>query len=870
MLTFGPGRPAVPIWLAIVALALLLPSNGWVPGEGSFHVGSLSLVSPHRTTVNVPYSAADLSGPTTSPSNATGTVAGSPVVPRSGPVPEGGRTVPPMAPHAPNVSSVHVGMTPIAATVDTANGWVYVINGGSNNLSIINGSRVIASPSLGSSPAQATFDPGNGWVYVANSASNNVSVLNRTKLVGSPGAGYGPYAIGYDPANGYVYVVDDNVNAVSILNGTSLVRTVTVGMSPDGLAFDSATGRVYVSNYNSNTVSVLNGTQLIRTVNVSGEPETPIFDPSNGEVYVPDYGANSVSILNNTTVLTTVPVGSGPYSGVYDARSGDVYIANAVGGTVSVLHDRLVIATIPVGSGPELPSYNDGNGYVYVANDASNNVSVIDGTSVLYSVPAGSYPWATAYDPANGYIYVVNFGSNNVSFFPTWHRIIFNESGLPSGTVWSVNVTGEPIASSNTSELIVRAGDGVYNFTVTSSDPTFAARSGTVSVNGTDVTSPLTFVPVTYNVNFAETGLPTSTAWSVTLGGVSLGPTVASIHFLERNGTYPFRVAGIAGWTTTNFTGSIDVHGASVSRLVAWTEVVYAVDFAEVGLPTGVGWWVNLTGGPLLAGATSDLGLQIANGTYSYSIAVQDPRFIAPGGQFAVVGGPANVPVRFSDVTFAVTFVETGLPIGGAWSVNLTGGAVAHSVGANISFALTNGSYTYTLASSNSSYTPLGNAFGTSNVAGVSLLEAVAFVPVTYPVIFEEKGLPTGAGWSVTLDGKPASGSGSIRFPGLSNGTYGYSVAPVAGFTSTPREGAFLINGSAVTVTVNFRANAVRAPGSSDVLGLPATEGFGLLILAAVAGAGVAIWIGQSLWRGKAPRGASSRRSSRRPPDEPT
>ena len=51
---------------------------------------------------------------------------------------------------------------------------------------------VAASIDVGNYPYSATYDNGNGYVYVTNLVSGNVSVVNNTKLVGSVKVGSSP------------------------------------------------------------------------------------------------------------------------------------------------------------------------------------------------------------------------------------------------------------------------------------------------------------------------------------------------------------------------------------------------------------------------------------------------------------------------------------------------------------------------------------------------------------------------------------------------------------------------------------------------------------------------------------------------------
>jgi YVTN family beta-propeller protein len=65
---------------------------------------------------------------------------------------------------------------------------------------------VIANISVGLWPVAVAYDPSNGYVYVANAWSNNVSVINggTNKVIASIAVGSNPVGVAYDSSNGYV------------------------------------------------------------------------------------------------------------------------------------------------------------------------------------------------------------------------------------------------------------------------------------------------------------------------------------------------------------------------------------------------------------------------------------------------------------------------------------------------------------------------------------------------------------------------------------------------------------------------------------------------------------------------------------------
>src|SRR2546428_13753779 len=88
----------------------------------------------------------------------------------SGPTPDsGGGTV---------IATIPVGDYPFGVAYDSGNGYVYVANYNSNNVSVISGTTVVATIPVGDRPSGIVYDGGNGYVYVAKLISDNVTVSN--------------------------------------------------------------------------------------------------------------------------------------------------------------------------------------------------------------------------------------------------------------------------------------------------------------------------------------------------------------------------------------------------------------------------------------------------------------------------------------------------------------------------------------------------------------------------------------------------------------------------------------------------------------------------------------------------------------------
>ncbi|EQD76071.1 hypothetical protein B1A_03495, partial [mine drainage metagenome] len=99
----------------------------------------------------------------------------------------------------------------------------------------------------------------------------------------------------------------------------------------------------------------------------------------------------------------------------------------------------------------------------------------------------------------------------------------------------------------------------------------------------------------------------------------------------------------------------------------------------------------------------------------------------------------------------------------------------------------------------------------------------LAYEPVgRYHVVFQESGLPTGQSWSVTLNGTTQrSTSRRITFV-EPNGTYSWSIGPIAGYRTSAYSGTVAVRGANVTlnstwaeVTYGLRFTATGLPSGT-------------------------------------------------------
>jgi len=447
------------------------------------------------------------------------------------------------------------------------------------------------------------------------------------------------------------------------------------------------------------------------------------------------------------------------------------------------------------------------------------------------AVPAGDYTLFAGYEsgytdtgPQNWSSVQVTSAGGSASVY--FYDLSFLETGLPNGTAWSVTFSwtqnGTPLGSSVTTFGSV-AGSNFPNGSVTwTISPVtgynLSVANGTSVIAGAPVDVPVEFIPPLYAVTFNASGLPAGPIWSVTVGSTWTNSSTPELVVDLANGSYNYDVRAPAGYLCTTPTGSVTVNGTAVSVAVAFVET-FSVTFSESGLAPGASWNVTL-GSTTNVSTGSTLTFEVVNGTYNYTIS--GPSGFTPvpaSGSVTVSGAPQTRTVAFLPPTFPMTFDESGLRAGTAWSVTLTAAGMSplteNSTTPSIVVDLENGSYNFSVGA-----VPGFTAnppTGTFSVSGTPEPVSVQFspVPASYPVTF----VVTGAvGWAIEIDGKNLTpvGSADSVVINLTNGSYNYSVYAPSPYSAMPPSGQVIVNGAARSVSITLQEVSTGPPPVSN------------------------------------------------------
>ncbi len=387
--------------------------------------------------------------------------------------------------------------------------------------------------------------------------------------------------------------------------------------------------------------------------------------------------------------------------------------------------------------------------------------------------PATGNDWTVGYQNGGADQGVLSYLS------PAHYLVTFQESGLPAGARWYVNVSGVGSFNTTSTSLSFSLYNGTYSYTISSGGSYYAPTPGTGSldVNGTPLTASVSFRPYLSPVTFTESGLPSGQSWEVTLGTQTLSATGSTIHFTVLNGSYPFTVAPSKGWLPSPHSGTELVAGAATGVPITFSPPSFPVTFVRIaGTPTS--WNITLSNGVQVSTTGASLVANLPNATYGYAVGTPDTQWkpTPAFGSLVVAGSPLTVNVTFVAATYGVDVVASGLPSSVAWWANISGQTPTRVQGTQSTFLLTNGSYLVQLASTDPLFRPTPRAVGFT-VQGSAITVNATFQRMTYLVSILASSAPGPASWNLTVAGvgswsTPASGV----FLDLSNGSYPYTV----------------------------------------------------------------------------------------------
>lgn len=530
-------------------------------------------------------------------------------------------------------------------------------------------------------------------LYLTNATGNELEILNastRTEIgtVGIGSEGWAPIL----GANGrFLYIVNAGSGTVSVVDDVTdtLAATLRVGDLPYPGALDSANGLLYVPNAGSNNVSVIDSTNhtIVGAFNTSLTPQTVVPVPDRAELfvvadgYVGQYGKLDVVNTTNDSIGRIVDVSSNDVEGgVYVPAVGRVFLADTEHGrSIAVNVSNLSrVKDLPLRgtASPSEPAYDPLTGMIYFPGFDDKRVSILDSVTgdSITSIAVSGNPTMVAFDPALGDIWAPLYSGPGldlldgrpqlqpipVAVIPEVYPVWFNQSGLPTGTAWNLTL-GTLSGSSNSTSIELFEPNGSYSFAL-GVVPGFSSvpSGGAVHVAGAPESVAVVFtrnaIPQqNLPVSFSESGLVSGTSWTVRLAGASNSSTSSTVDFWEPNGSYPFSVDGVPGYSGVPANGTVVVNGSPVIVAISFAAsgpANVSLVFEESGLPAdGRTWSIDLASADHAAATPAPVTFSVPNGTYLFTVVAVVGYSASPVSGSVTVSGPTTRAIVFSNTT---------------------------------------------------------------------------------------------------------------------------------------------------------------------------------------------------------------------------
>ncbi len=388
-----------------------------------------------------------------------------------------------------------VGSEPSSVSVSPDGLRVYVVNGYSNTVSIINttNNTVVKTVNVGSFPGGLSVSPDGYWVYVSNSGSNTVSVINTATNTVNAAIPVGTLPIAFGN------FVKGGTNCI----GPPITFTITVNPTvPAVIVAGAATGSI------SACAGTVSASPNIQQFTVSGgdlSADIVATAPNNFEVSLsPGSGFGSSvtlplsgSVVNNTVVYvrSAASASAGPISGNVTLISGTANSKVPVTGTINAP-----------------PVVNPVSNQTFVNGTAT--------TAINFTGTGDSYTWTNDNPaiglPATGTGDIPSFTEVNNSAGPVIATITVtpNSATACSGTPVTFTITVNPTFATTGTPLPLTT---IYGTPSTSTTFTVSVSNLTAGVL---VTPPTGFEVSTDGINYSAT---------ITVAGVgTIGPLYPS------------------------------------------------------------------------------------------------------------------------------------------------------------------------------------------------------------------------------------------------------------------------------------------------------------------------------------------------------
>ncbi|AWR96162.1 PQQ-binding-like beta-propeller repeat protein [Acidianus sulfidivorans JP7] len=465
-------------------------------------------------------------------------------------------------------------------------------------------------------------------------------------------------------ANGIVYTgtSDGILYAINATNG-ELIWQYSIGDTIVNLLLDN--GFLFVMTYDGTLYAF--GSEYSITFTESGLPAGTTWSVTlTGE-----YNKTTISSSSSTITFNNLPEGiysftispSILYEGigareVVSQSSGSITLTSNSTVQITYLTQYYLLVNSTYG-GTVSPS----SGWYNAGSEVQLCASAYFGYQFIKWIGSGIGSYS---GKENNVTITINGPINETAIFLPVYVLTFSESGLPSGTTWSVTVNGttKSITIGFFSDCIsFNLPEGIYYYNVSiiygNNDVRYVPStfSGIVSLSEGEGVN-INYVTQYYvSINSTPGGtVSPSSGWydQGTTLQISAKPSYG-YQFVEWNGS------GYDAYTGYNNESTIEVCGPI--NETAYFERVYTLVFIEGGLPSGTTWCISLNGTTKSSTSPIITFNNLPAGIYSFYISSSVNNYSAePKSNIIVVKGSSyeiKIPVLFMQITPSNTLTSS-------------------------------------------------------------------------------------------------------------------------------------------------------------------------------------------------------------------
>ncbi|MGO9750253.1 MAG: YncE family protein [Solirubrobacteraceae bacterium] len=308
-----------------------------------------------------------------------------------------------------------------AASADAASAtasqptYLYIANSSANSVTeydIATSSVVAGSIGAGETPVALAVTPDGSRLYIADGGSNQICVVNTAtnKIVGTIAVGFLPASIAFSPTGKSAYVLNRDSQSISVIDTATMTVTKSYSLA-------SAEG----SSYGNDLAITPNGKQAFLPLE---DGTIVVVDLDTGEA------VNTVTLGYDAWQAVVSPNGKDVYATYLPSIYSSGWVA-----AISTATDKVVHRITTNGPRPASVAISPDGKYVYTADFSDNMVDVVstasDSVTGVVDLPMNSYPVAVAADA--DFLFTADYDSNAVSEFdiPTNYQ---SEGEIPTGS----------------------------------------------------------------------------------------------------------------------------------------------------------------------------------------------------------------------------------------------------------------------------------------------------------------------------------------------------------------------------------------------------------------------------------------------------